>query len=185
MRTVFIRKVKRGKGDGLWGSYIVDRDEFGLWLYTPQGSLYRGTNGSDVSVCHAGRPEPPGASVIHLIPTTGWWFARWQGVETGAHVAIDICTPSSFAEDLWTYDDLELDLFKFRDGRFGVVDEDEFDEAIRSGHISAHEVQMSLETVAMLEARLAAGDDLFDIGGWENLEHYSQQSFEPLIDFPD
>jgi hypothetical protein len=211
MDGLYIRKVKRGKGDGLWGSYPVDEDEHGLWLYTPQHSLYRGTNQGAVAYCHAGQPDPPGLPVIHLIPANGWWFARWQA----DHVAIDICTPSVLVGggtpgvggsgggtpgvggsgggtpgvggshgNVWSYDDLELDLHKRLDGRWGVTDEDEFLEAHFEGHIDADEVRMSLETAGTLRARLAAGDHLFDVEGWRRLAECTERPFEPLVTFP-
>ena len=183
--AAYIRKVKRGKGNGLWGSYVVEQDEAGTWLFTPSQSLYRGTSGDQVSFCYAGQPDPPGAPVMHLIPRNGWWFARWQDVEPGAHVAIDICTPSSRDGDTWSYDDLELDLFKFTDGRFGVVDEDEFEEARRDGYITQAEAEVCRETVTDIWERLRAGDEVFDRLGWEKLDQYGRQPFEPLVSFPD
>lgn len=184
MGSLYIRKVKRGQGEGLWGSYVVDEDAYGVWLYTPEGSMYRGTKGAHVATCYAGWPEPPGTAVIHLIPSTGWWFARWQVAGDGAHVAIDICAPARLVGDVWSYDDLELDLFKFTDGRYGVVDQDEFEEAVALGYISDDERRISLETAAELEGRLAAGDELFDRIGWRNLARCGQQPFEPLVELP-
>jgi hypothetical protein len=185
MEPVFIRKVKRGRGHGLWGSYVADADEAGLWLFTPEQSLYRGTDGLDVSVCFAGWPDPPGRPVIHLIPHEGWWFARWQDTPQGAHVSIDICTPCRFVDGFWSYDDLELDLMKFTDGTYRVVDRDELDEAVRAGHVSDDELRTCLETASMLESRLAAGDDLFDVRGWRVLERCVAEPYEPITDLPD
>lgn len=180
MKPLFIRKVKRGGGNGLWGSYPVERDEFGLWLYHPEQCLFKATHSDGVLFCHAGQPEPPGLPVIHLIPTTGWWFARWQG--TG--VFIDICTPAQLEGDVWSYDDLELDLFKFTDGRWGIEDEDEFDERVAAGFISLEEVEASWSTVAELKRRLSAADDLLDETGWRKLRHYIGKDFAPLTTFP-
>jgi hypothetical protein len=179
--SVLIRKVKRAGGSGLWGSYPVERDEHGVWLYTPRGSLYRGTTASgEVEVCHAGWPDPPGAAVIHLVPTTGWWFARWQDVPTGAHVSIDICSPCEFSDGVWSYDDLELDLFKFRDGAWGLADQDEFDRELALGRISRRESLVSLETVSELQARLDRHDAVFDDLGWDRLERCTSHDFAPL-----
>jgi hypothetical protein len=181
MDSHFLRKVKRGKGDGLWGSDLVDEDEHGRWFFTPERSLYRGTAKGRVAYCYAGQPDEPGSPVIHLVPTTGWWFARWQR----DHVAIDLCTPAQLVDgNVWSYDDLELDLHKFRDGRWGVTDEDEFLEAHFDGHIDADEVRISLATAAGLRARLADGDDLFDDLAWRRLADCVAKPFPPLTDFP-
>jgi hypothetical protein len=183
--SVFIRKVKRAGGSGVWGSYPVERDEHGVWLYTPQGSLYRGTTPSgEEQICHAGWPDPPGAPVMHLVPTTGWWFARWQDVPTGAHVSIDICRPSELRDGVWSYDDLELDLLKHRDGSWRLDDVDEFDEEVALGRISRQESRSSLETVSELQARLDRHDAVFDDLGWDRLERCSAHDLPPLIELP-
>jgi hypothetical protein len=182
--ATYLRKVKRGKGDGLWGAYIVDHDEFGLWLFTPARSPYRGTDGDHHSICYAGWPEPPGAPVIHLIPAGEWWFARWQRTPPAPHVAIDICTPARLVDGVWSYDDLELDLVKFTDGHWELVDEDNFDEARRSGYIDDEEASMSMATAGALATRLATEDELFDAIGWDKLEQYSNRPYAALVTLP-
>lgn len=187
MAAVFIRKVKRSGGTGLWGSYVVDDDEHGLWLYTPGQSLYRGTTAAgEVVMCHAGWPEPPGAPVIHLIPQTGWWFARWQQVPPplGAHVAIDVCTPSELHRGIWSYDDLELDFIKYRNSAWQLVDQDEFDHEVALGRISSSEREASLETVSELRPRLDQHDPVFDVLGWDRLERCARTYFAPLVELP-
>lgn len=185
MVSAFVRKMKRHGGVGVWGSYVVDEDEHGLWLYTPPESLFRGTEASGESViCNTGWPEPPGAAVIHLIPTEGWWFARWQDAPTGAHVAIDICTPATHADGVWSYDDLELDLIKYRHGSWRLDDEDEFDHECQLGRISSVEREASLTTVEDLRARLDQHDPLFDLLGWERLDRYASTPFAPLVELP-
>jgi hypothetical protein len=182
MGNLFIRKVKRGKGNGLWGSYLVDEDEHGRWFFTPERSRYRGTAAGNVAYCYTGQPDEPGLPVIHLVPAASWWFARWQG----DHVAIDLCTPAELVDGcIWSYDDLELDLFKFRDGRYGVVDEDEFEEAIAVGHIDEEEQRACLATADELHRRLADGDELFDELAWRKLAQCVEQPFAPLTEFPD
>jgi predicted RNA-binding protein associated with RNAse of E/G family len=122
--------------------------------------------------------------VIHLVPTTGWWFARWQDVPLGAHLAIDVCTPSEFRDGVWSYDDLELDLIKFRDGTWRLDDQDEFDRELALGRISSRERETSLKTVSELQARLAQHDEVFDALGWARLERYkSQPPLAPLTEF--
>jgi hypothetical protein len=177
--------VRRGgEPDGVWGSYLVEEDGEGHWLYTPSHSLYRARRGDDVSFCHAGWPEPPGCAVIHYIPRSGWWFARWQH-RREAHVAIDICKPARLQRNVWSYDDLWLDVIKFADGRVRVEDEDEFNDARREGNISEEEAAVCLETLRRLEARLARRDPLFDEDGWRKLALHSRGPFRPLTDFPD
>ena len=185
--AVFIRKVKRSGGTGLWGSYVVEEDHHGLWLYTPGGSLFRGTTPSgEIVICHTGWPDPPGAPVIHLIPRTGWWFARWQEVPAplGAHLAIDVCTPAELHAGVWSYDDLELDFIKSRSGDWELVDQDEFDHEFTLGRISSSERDASLRAVSELLARLDGSDRVFDSLGWDRLERCAETEYPPLVELP-
>ena len=55
MSEVSIRKVKRSGPSALWGANVVQRDDYGVWLYTPRGSLYSPTSSEgDVVVRHNG-----------------------------------------------------------------------------------------------------------------------------------
>jgi hypothetical protein len=122
--------------------------------------------------------------VVHLVPATGWWFARWQEMPPGrAHVAIDICTPSEFRDGVWSYDDLELDLSKFRDGTWRLDDEDEFERELALGRISSRERDASIKTVSELQVRHDRHDAVFDGLGWDRLERYKSQPFSPLNEF--
>jgi hypothetical protein len=40
--VALIRKLKRPDGSAVWPAYRTGEDRFGTWLFTPQGSLYRG-----------------------------------------------------------------------------------------------------------------------------------------------
>lgn len=183
MGTVWIRKVKRGRGDGVWGAYVVDHDEFGTWLFTPERSLFRWSADGRIEICYSGVPEPPGASVLHLIPHEGWWFARWQRLPR-PHVAIDICTPAVLIDTTWSYDDLELDLLTCGDGRWELVDEDEFAAAREAGLIEDAEATAARDAADELSARLRAGDALFDSLGWERLDRCIDEPHAPLTSFP-
>jgi hypothetical protein len=177
VERAYIRKIKRGRGDGVWGCYLVEEDASGLWFFTPERTLYRGTTGNESL-------SGPVASMIQLIPASAWWFARWQESRLGARVAIDICTPGQRENNTWSYIDLELDLVKFTDGRVVVLDEDEFEEARQRGCISDDEASRALSTAQALKERLVTTDRVFDIIGWEKLEQYRDMSFEPLVTFP-
>lgn len=183
MERVLICKSKRGGGSGLWGAYAVLEDEHGVWLYTPGESLFRGTTSTGkVVTCYAGMPDPPEAAVIHLAPVTGWWFARWQHAPTPL-VAIDICTPCQFREGVLHYDDLELDLLKFRDGTWRLEDEAEFEDQVSHGRISAEEREASITAVRVLKTILDRSDDLFDHLAWDRLDYFTSKHLEPITSF--
>jgi hypothetical protein len=185
VRQVWIRKTKRPSGDGLWGAYEVCRDEHGVWLYTPQGSRYRGTSpDGSVGECFVGRPEPPGMDVLQLVPSEdAWWFGHWTAVGGRHGLAIDVCRPAVLTGDEWVYIDLELDLSKSSDGTIRVYDQDEFDEAVSRQLISDPERRACLATVAALEARLAIHDHVLDDLALARLGESTQLGVPPITDF--
>lgn len=183
MRTVFIRKVKRGGGEGVWGAYVVDHHEFGTWLFTPERSLLRWTADGKIETCCSGVPDLPGAPVLHLVPREGWWFARWQRLPR-PHVAIDICTPAVLIESTWSYDDLELDLLIDGDERRELVDEEEFATACDAGLIDDAEAAAARCAADELMARMRTGDPVFSSLGWELLDQCLDKASPPLTSFP-
>jgi hypothetical protein len=177
-----IRKVKRPDGNGLWGSYRLATDEYGTWLYTPQGSLYRGTAKGRSAICYAGHPTAPGVAVIHLVPPPGeWWFARWQVNPNGvSSVSIDVSLPPALTDREWSYVDLELDAYKASDGIAGLFDQDDFDAAVTGGHISQEEQEKAAAVASELNARVLSHDELFDDVGWVRLSAAIASSLPPI-----
>lgn len=181
METAYLRKRKRPSGSGFWGAYVVEQDQHGTWLFTPQGSLYRGERNGIAATCAVGRPEPPGLDVVHLIPARDWWLATWRVDGTVPRIAVDVCTPATRHGSEWDYVDLELDLHKTGDG-VSVDDEDEFDQAVRDGVVSEVERRESLAVAARLGARLRAYDEVFDGAGWERLERLAASGLPPITE---
>ena len=89
---------------------------------------------------------------------------------------IDVCTPTQFIDGIWTYDDLELDLVKSRDGSWQLIDQDEFDDEVRRGSISTEESAASLAAVSELGSRLDQFDKPFDVKGWDLLDAAGKKS---------
>jgi hypothetical protein len=139
--VTFIRKLKRPDGCAVWPAYRMGEDRFGTWLFTPQGSLYRGEKGGVAVHCNVGSPVGPGVAVMHLVPQAGWWIATfWHQAESSWSVTVDICTPPRLADGVWTYTDLELDvLADSGTGDVQIVDEDEFAAACDGGFIAPGE----------------------------------------------
>jgi hypothetical protein len=186
--TCWIRKRKRPSGDGLWGAYEVARDEHGVWLYTPEGSRYRGTaRDGSVGHCFAGQPDAPGLHVVHLVPSgAAWWFGLWKEWDGVRHLSIDVCSPATPIGDEWAYVDLELDLYKSSDGTVGVYDEDEFDEAVAAGLIDDAERRACLDVAAQLEPRLRTHvDPLLDEVAWARLADAVSLGLPPIVDLPE
>jgi len=149
LQPVFIEKLKRPKGRGLWGAYETATDTWGRWLFTPRGSLYQGGTGADAIYCNVGSPTGPGIPVIHLVRPEAWWIATFgEPGEAEWSITFDVCTPPTFADDCWSYVDLELDvLFAPSTGEIRVDDVDEFKAACLAGCISAEEAESARSAV--------------------------------------
>ena len=181
---VWIRKVKRPCGSGLWGAYDLGTDEFGTWLFTPGGSLYRGEDGASWGTCEVSQSSPggPGWPTVYLVPTTGWWIACWRGAEPIHRVDIDISTPPRLVEGVWVYVDLELDPFLTQEGATGCQDVDEFVAACEAGLINAEERRRALAAAAELDDALRRQEPPFDATGDDRLTEAVNLALAPLTD---
>jgi hypothetical protein len=168
----------------VWKAYVLGDDEYGTWLYTPEGSRVVGRRGGVVSSSFVGIPDAPGLHVLQLVPADGgWWFGTWAVDHVAPRTAIDICTPPAFAEDEWSYVDLELDVYRRQD-TVGIFDDDEFDEACQSGLISADERDVCLAAAAELDDRLRGSDRLLDEVVWDRLAAGVRLDVPALPDTP-
>lgn len=110
-----------------WPVEHLGRDEHGTWLGSRQGNPVRQPDGR--------RVEAQEHDAVWLVSEGAWWLpAFWFTTETD--LTIDICTPPTLDGSVWTFVDLELDLFRSADGRAGIVDQDEFDQLAKSGHLA-------------------------------------------------
>jgi protein associated with RNAse G/E len=97
---------------------LLGEDEYGTWVGAPPGVAYTGPRG-------AGFFEP---AFVQLFPRSEWWVAVWNA--TGdVELYVDVATPPQWpAPDHATMIDLDLDVFRRRDGSVTLDDEDEFAE---------------------------------------------------------
>lgn len=87
-----------------------ERDVFGLWLFTPQGSLFRAEVDGAITECEVGQGmRSTGLAVLHLIPLSGWWMAQWTAEGERAFIRVEVCTPPAVVGGEWQFVDLELD----------------------------------------------------------------------------
>ena len=185
MQTVRIRKQKRPTGQMVWQAYVFTADEFGTWLYSPEGTLVRGEKDGVIAFNEVGRGNRArGSHCMHLVPPAAWWFAVWADDGNSRSVAIDVCVPASFDGAEWCFADLELDLYKSDQGESGVFDEDEFEDAVREGLISESERTAALAAAGELGPRITGYDLLFDDIGWKHLAAACQLSLPPLRNLP-
>jgi Protein of unknown function (DUF402) len=156
----YIRKQKRPEGTAIWGSYETARDELGVWLFTPRGSLFRGERAGQTSYCNVGSPEGAGIPVIHLVRPGEWWIATfWAPGEAPWSLTFDLCQAPTFDGLVWSYVDLELDAWVDPETRsLQLEDEDEFAEACRAGTISSDEAARVGRAAAEVRALVTRGD---------------------------
>ena len=186
MRTTVIRKIKRSKGFARWSAYEFDRDGFGLWLFTPPGSLFRAEVGGTTTECEVGQgTRPSGLAVLHLIPLSGWWMAQWTAEGVGVFVSVEVCTPPTLLGGEWRFVDLDLDPYRGPDGRVIVDDEDEFVAACAAGSITPIEAAAARAAATEVAGWLDSGVEPFGQVGWEKLRDAAQRGLAPLTWLPD
>lgn len=175
-----IRKLKRPDKMARWPAYVVNEDRFGVWLFSPKGTIFRGQSGETIGECEVGQGSlPEGLPVIHLMPKSLWWAASWCW-EHETQISVDICTPSVLSDGEWTYTDLELDPLMWADGRISVDDEDEFATACEAGLISDEEAKIAQSTTVEVVRCMQDGAEPFGHLGWERLGEALSLSLPPI-----
>jgi hypothetical protein len=181
--VVAVRKLKRPVGSGIWSAYVLGVDEYGTWLHTPPGSLYRGHDGERTEVCAVAQDSAgAGRPIVQLIPPGAWWIATWYAVTEERVVTVDICTPAVLAGRTWTYVDLELDLWRsIDDGVVATDDWDEFRDACEVGQIRQDEAAQAIAAVATVEDLLRLGVEPFGREGAMKLTTTQEMALPPLL----
>ncbi len=176
-KTVVIRKIKRPEGVFRWPAYVTGHDHHGLWLYSPQGTIFRGQVGATIGECEVGQGDrEEGVPVMHLIPRAAWWIAAWHP----EYVSVDICKPPTLTCDEWCYTDLEIDLLAFSDGRVEIEDEDEFAAACEAGQIPPDEEDSARAAARKVERCMRRRKEPFGRLGWEKLNEALSMQLPPL-----
>lgn len=135
-----------------WSVETLGSDEFGTWLGSRQGNPVRHRDGR--------RVEAQAHDAVWLVSEGAWWLsAFWFTDETD--LTIDICTPPVLAGNAWTFVDLELDLFRRADGHAGVVDQEEFDRLVESGHLTDTQVRNAAGAARSLLPLVSAKSEPF------------------------
>jgi hypothetical protein len=179
-RTI-IKKIKRPDGVGRWPAYVTAEDSFGVWLYSPKGSVYRGRTGTVVTECEVGQGNrDAGRPVLHLMPRASWWTAAWCFDEDEPVIGVDICTPPSLIDEEWQFIDLELDPHAFGGGRVEVLDEDEFLVACVAGLITPTEAVYARATAREIERLLRQRVEPFGQIGWQRFSDAAALALPPI-----
>ena len=172
-----IRKIKRPEGILRWPAYMISSDRYGLWLYSPKGTICRGQSGTQVLENEVGRGNrEEGLPVLHLIPKEAWWIAAWCSL----HLHFDICTPPTLIGGEWNYIDLELDPLVFPDGRVVIQDEDEFAAACETGLIPREEATGARTALEDVMRCLRSHTEPFGRVGWDKLKEAMSLPLAPI-----
>lgn len=135
-----------------WSIENLGRDNYGTWLGARAGNPVRQPDGHGV--------EAQKHDAVWLVADEAWSLpAFWYTEQTD--LTIDICTPPIFLDGVWTFVDLELDLFRRADGHAGIVDQDEFDQLAESGHVPASQLAHAAEAARSLLPLVQAKSEPF------------------------
>jgi hypothetical protein len=172
VERVVIAKDKRAGYSIRVSAYVVAEDEFGSWLFTPADSVARYEDGDDILL----KPWP---NFLSLSQSDEWFWAGWwirDGVPT---IGTDACTPPVLVGDAWSWTDLELDVLRDPSGTW-IEDEDELDEAVAAGNITAAEAASAWTVSRELERRLLQRVAPFDDTGWRRHDEALALGLPPL-----
>jgi hypothetical protein len=180
--SVIIRKQKRPSGSLTWGAHEVGADDRARWLFTPEGSTCTGVGrAGEVGWSYVGEPDPPGLAVLQIIPADGWWIAHASvRPSLGRCVAVDICTPCARRDDVWVFDDLELDVV-WCEGEVVVEDEAELVAACSNGSVDEHEASVARRATDAVCRMLADGIAPLDESIWSRLASAAASDLEPIL----
>ncbi len=157
-------------------------DDYGHWLYSPKGSVFYGyPPDADPVEWEVGRApgESEGTAELFLIPSSGWWVAKWYLSAGRRAIAVDICVPAAQINNEWTFVDLELDPF-WIGGSISVHDEQEFASAIESGLISTVEAQCARDTSDQIVAWMRDAEEPFGQVGWYHFNRALASELQPI-----
>lgn len=135
-----------------WPIERLGQDEFGIWLGSRQGNPVRQPDGR--------RVEAQKHDAVWLVSDDAWWLPAFWFTDA-TDLTIDICTPPRLDGHVWTYVDLELDLFRSADGHADIVDQDEFEELAKSGHLAENQLANAAEAAESLLPLLQAKSEPF------------------------
>lgn len=149
MPSIIIEKRKYPRTDG--GRTEVeplDEDDFGHWFFAPAGVGNRHT-----------------LDGVLLLPTSGQWWVAWWWAEQDPLCTVDVVTPPRLEDDVWIYDDLEIDLAMRQSDRVvHVVDLDEFAESVSAVPYPASLVEGAITGMRSVERKMILGEPPFDLG---------------------
>jgi hypothetical protein len=153
-------KIKRPPGTLWFDLEVVAEDGDGTWLLGRPGAAWGTARDQQVltvrfaMLLQAGRP----------------WAAWWVADDADPRIEIDVCLPVERTATGWRFVDLELDPVRHEnDGRVEIDDEDEYEEALRKGWMSARDGELARATADSLAQVLRDDREAWISRGWRLL----------------
>lgn len=185
IRVVTVCKSKLQGGRGCWQAYEVRHDNHGRWLFSPAGSVFRSSDGTQDGQCQVEGGDGAGLDSLILVPeATQHWLANWRVPERPLHISVDICHWTRRDSSTAAFIDWELDPFRLRSGLVAVEDVDDFTEARDAGLLTDEEADLALQSAAWVERALKRQVTPFDAFGDRQLAAAQRLALPALVDVP-
>jgi hypothetical protein len=145
--------ISHGKPEGdrydLGTGEVLDRD--------PDGSLtIRREMTAGGTYDALGVDRAAGDVAVTTLTEGRWWYPTVYRAEDGTTrgTYVNVCTPVEIFPTAVRYVDLHVDVVKHADGRVERVDDDELDEAVAQGYVSAGLAERAREVATAVESAL-------------------------------
>lgn len=192
-----VRMIKRklDGGEESWLAYHLGDDALGSWLFHPEGTLYAGrwADGREIA-CYSGVPEEPGCPILYFMPHEGGWVAQWRYTPWRG-VTVDLSRPVQRDGGVWSFLDLELDLWHTPDeapdpsdprpqisrhGRtVGFADDDELEDAVAASLLDEDEASRTRAEAQQVAASMLHAVGPFASSTWERFDHAIAKKLPP------
>jgi GrpB-like predicted nucleotidyltransferase (UPF0157 family) len=138
-----------------WSAYLLGRNAYGTWLYTPMRAPAEHPTGRSVETATSGS--------MQLVAPDSWWVATWW--EDGS-ITVDITTPADVDTASVRYLDLGVRVWADSSGAHGVAGRDVLVEAQAAGLLTFEQVSAARAAAAEVDRQLAARAEPFGDAGW-------------------
>lgn len=133
-------------------SEVLGEDDFGVWLYTAQGSVIQRGGEQPISLT---------SGFVGLVPPDQWWMAEFYWDHPTQEIYVNIGTPGEWGDHRVTSIDLDLDVVRLLDGSVEMLDEDEFlDHQVRHTY-PQHLIETARTTATSAVKALKRSDEPF------------------------
>jgi hypothetical protein len=184
-RVITVCKQKLQGSRGCWQAYELDRDDDGIWLFTPAGSMFRSSDGQSDDRCEVEGGDGPGLDSLTLVPEASQrWLATWRVPQRALQISAEVCDWLRRDADVIAFQDWELDPFRVGCVLVAVVECVVLGAARAAGLLGHQSAERALDAAAWLERRLRRQTAPFDGRGDRRLAEAGQMGLPALVEVP-